>query len=324
LNNSKTDELYIHIPTSLKNKIDRAFANVSQLQRNKIYFLIWKINIEGRYQVNIRNFVTLFGLKGGQVTSLLEKLRSELIINTDGDYAVGYRSNTYFLTNPYNKVVDKNKDFQILYKSDVVSVPTWVKRYCADNSYVVSKKNTNFETKNKGKVSEHTKLQDEIKRLQQLLIDNNIPFEELNMAKPLIYDNTAIQASPSTLSSVELQAPTTEIVVPSIEANEPKQESKVSLPEVKKYKYDKSNDQYFINSNGNLLIINSASTLIDYFELMENDNSKFVKEMISTADLNCLTHVVKDGKNGYTLKFSVEKNVPNNCHYLELIGVKAS
>ncbi|KLT66477.1 hypothetical protein [Pedobacter sp. BMA] len=137
-------ELYLHIPNTVKITIDKVFSENTQEHRNKIYFLVWKINRETKIQINIRNYSNLLGINSGILTKILSSLRIALILDTDGKYCIGRVSNSYFLVKPYGKKCDKESDFQLFYNSTNMDVPKWVKKYCTDKGIVKSKKYSDF------------------------------------------------------------------------------------------------------------------------------------------------------------------------------------
>lgn len=210
----------------------------------------------------------------------------------------------------YNVQKSKNRIYQIIENWDFaklgkITQPAILKnnkiaratiqKYWSEFKSFVADENKNYKTEN-------------MKSLQKknyLIEDNALMSPQISVTVESKSDNHTITLP--------------EIVTPVVEPNEL---VKITPKKDSKYKYNSLKDQYYINtSTGDLLVLNGASILIEYFSLVEKDNTAFVKQMIESADLNCRTHLVKDFKNGYTLKFSVEKNVPNKCHYLSLINI---
>ncbi len=180
LNNSKI-ELYVHIPNHLKTKIDSIFFDFSQKQLNKIYFLVWKINSKESIQINIRNFSAMLAFNTGGLTAVLNKLRTNLIINTDADYCPKLKSNSYYLLKRYDTSYNKPTDFQLFYNSANCDVPVWVQKYCTDAGVVKAAKYSSYI---KGKSAAEIKienLENEVRELRELLKMANVYSEEVDV-----------------------------------------------------------------------------------------------------------------------------------------------
>ncbi|WP_316736249.1 hypothetical protein [Pedobacter aquatilis] len=140
-------ELYVHVPYKLKNQIDAAFAaTYTQNNINKIYFLVYKINLEGNLACNIRKLAGMLSLETRQVSQILSTLKTLLIINNDGLFFQGIKSTEYFMLPPAkypNKTYNKDLDYQMFYYLDNKSTPKWVQRYIEDYGNIKWKTESN-------------------------------------------------------------------------------------------------------------------------------------------------------------------------------------
>lgn len=206
--NEQNDALYINIPKELKQQVDDAFASsYSQLQLNKVYFLIWKINKEVKHQINIRNYAFMLSLNTADVTKILDKLKTMLIITTDGKYSIGKTSNSYSLLKPY--VLDTTRDYQIFYQSGKCDMPKWVQRYCADAGVVKAKKHSSYDNKPqpkkfKSSINEVQELKALVLKLQQENAELKARLDEQpSIGKKEVFDEPT--SSINTLYSVNMQ-----------------------------------------------------------------------------------------------------------------------
>lgn len=120
----------------------------------------------------------------GGFTAVLNKLRTNLIINTDADYCPKLKSNSYYLINRYGKIYNKSTDFQLFYNSENCDVPVWVQKYCGDAGVVKNAKFSNYKKSKSAKDAEIERLNNEVKRLQDLLKLNNIQDAEISPLEP--------------------------------------------------------------------------------------------------------------------------------------------
>jgi hypothetical protein len=138
----KNNNLIVSIPTYIKSMIDLHFADYSVKDREKIYFLIYKINNENEYQIHNGNHSWMLGLNTGEVSNILAKLQNLELIRKSKQYAAGVRSNEYKLVTPYNyKLVDVAT---IHYYEGQCAMPIWVQKYVADGGIVKSLATTNY------------------------------------------------------------------------------------------------------------------------------------------------------------------------------------
>jgi len=196
----KENGLIVNIPLSIKKEIDSAFPDYTENQLNKIYFIVFKICKEGNYQVNVRNHSDMLAFNTGTMTDILSKLRTKLIITTDGDYSIGGFSNSYRLMKKYD--CESEDNYKVFYYPSRMKLPIWVQQYIYDGYTVYSKEYSKFRNQKKSEAltyDEQTKL---IKRLQaeitslraQLLQSNASVAEDISTAvgalfKPVKTDN---------------------------------------------------------------------------------------------------------------------------------------
>lgn len=134
--------LIINIPIQLKNLIKDSFTNYSEKQLNKIYFLIYKINSSGNYQIHIRNHSYMFGWKTGITSSIIQKLIKLEIIKLTSEYSVGATSNEYSMVQNYDG--KSNNNCKIFYYDSQTDLPIWVQKYIADGYTVKAKEYSNY------------------------------------------------------------------------------------------------------------------------------------------------------------------------------------
>lgn len=121
--------LYVHIPSTLKTKVDSLFNKQSSKTLEKIYFILYQINKEGKKTINQRFYNKLLAIGNGLTTAfILQTLKLNEVITLTSDYIEGKKSKEFKLTTPYNIKYDKQRDYQLYYTNPTTN-PIWVNKF---------------------------------------------------------------------------------------------------------------------------------------------------------------------------------------------------
>ena len=190
---NKNNSLIVSIPTYLKIKIDEAFQSTySATDLSKIYFLVYKINKEGVYQVHIHNHAWMLSLRKDEPSNILSTLVTLGIIKLVSKHRAKEKSRSYQLNKAYDY---KSTDcFRINYYEGQCKFPIWVSRYLADGGIVKAKEHSNYQKKaGDSKDLLISSLQERIKHLEaQLGI-----IEQSSDIKPLVSESVVLLKQPS-------------------------------------------------------------------------------------------------------------------------------
>jgi|GEM_PF-5760663 len=167
---NEVKELYFNTPTGLN--LERLFADFNGLDKllPKIQFLLHQINkftlSEGSYQLNKKNHSWFFGIKDGELSSIINRLVEASIIELSSQYSGGSKSKSYKLVNPYSQ------DNSILYKYNS-NEQVFMQKLVADGYIVKAKEFSSYKrvTKELIEVSDKDAIiqsqQEEIEALKQ-------------------------------------------------------------------------------------------------------------------------------------------------------------
>lgn len=135
MKNTIHTNLIFSIPTEMKTQIDYYFKDIFTAKNlEKIYFLVYKINKSGTYQLHKKNHSAMLSVKDGILTKMINGLLDLEIIKLVGNYFAGERSKCYQVNFQYDyKLV---QCYTVKYFEGEAKFPIWVSRYIADGGVV--------------------------------------------------------------------------------------------------------------------------------------------------------------------------------------------
>ena len=134
----KTNGLIISISKKLKTLIEDKFSSIySENDLIKIYFLIYKINKEGIYQIKNSDHAWMLSMRKDEVSNILDTLTETGVIKLVTKHKSGERSRSFQLIHPFDY---KSEDcFRINFYEGQSKFPIWVQKYIADGGIVKAK-----------------------------------------------------------------------------------------------------------------------------------------------------------------------------------------
>ena len=164
------NSLIVNITLDIKNAIDAEFkSRFTQTTRNKIYFIVDRINKKRSEEINSRNYYSLLGLSSSaDLKFIMDGLVRLSIIKKTADYIINVRCNTFEMVTPFNI----NNSEKIFFHPDIMVIPKWVEKYIAAG-YSIPNVNTTNKRKVIGKPeANHGKIQQEqAKRILELELE---------------------------------------------------------------------------------------------------------------------------------------------------------
>lgn len=338
--------LYVHIPSTLKNKVDSFFNKQTPKTREKIYFLLHQINNEGKKTINQREYNKLLGIGNGlTIASILRTLLYNDVLTLTSDYVEKVKSKEFKLTTPYSKEYDKQTDYQ-LYYNDPNTNPVWVNKFLrqfkakeptsdaaiiagqakeiADLKALVANLRTQLAGDNG--TAQHVELQ-MIESTSTSFPSITLPNESFLCDEDYLSGDSAgdgFFANPDNIidktKDVFQVEPAGHIIVQQASKNY------ISTGTIKTTNtYDKSTDTYTISNGetGKKYRIIDAAELKEYFANSSIKSKEFIKRRLSEIQFENLPSVqIGDYLSGRKLVFAIAEIAKDKEYVMKLVKVK--